>query len=77
MPISKKDRISREQKKGDAAGTRAPVKPNGNPVKAKKEMSICAFCRKDLPRDNKAILEQHATTHNDLWPKEKCWPNDF
>ena len=77
MPISKKDRIHREHKKAEAAGTRVPVNPNGTPVKAKKEMSICAFCRKELARDNKKILEQHAETHNDQWPKEKCWPNDF
>jgi hypothetical protein len=40
MPISKKDRIHREQKKADAAGTRAPVKANGNPVKAAKPTSL-------------------------------------
>lgn len=77
MPISKKDRIHREHKKAEAAGTRVPVNPNGTPVKPKKEKSICQFCRKELDRDNKKILEQHATTHNDSWPKEKCWPNDF
>jgi len=77
MPISKKDRIHREQKKAEAAGTRVPINPNGTPVKPKKEMSICAFCRKDLPRDNKKILEQHADTHAAAWTKEKCWPNDF
>lgn len=48
MPISKKDRIHREQKKADAAGTRAKVNPNGTPVKAAKPKSICAFCRKEL-----------------------------
>ena len=37
MPISKKDRIAREHKKADAEGTRAAVKPNGQPVKAAKE----------------------------------------
>lgn len=26
---------------------------------------------------NLKILEQHADTHNDQWPKEKCWPNEF
>lgn len=31
--------INREHKKADAAGTRAPVKPNGNPVKAPTPMS--------------------------------------
>ena len=77
MPISKKDRIHREHKKAEAAGTRIAVNPNGTPVKAPKEKSICQFCRKELARDNKAILEQHAGTHNDAWPKEKCWPNDF
>lgn len=77
MPISKKDRIHREHKKAEAAGTRAPIHPNGTPVKKPKEKSICQFCRKELERDNKKILEQHASTHNDSWPKEKCWPNDF
>jgi hypothetical protein len=32
--------IQREHKKAEAAGTRAPVKPNGLPVKAKKPTSI-------------------------------------
>lgn len=50
MPITKKDRIHREQKKADAAGTRAKVNPNGTPVKAAKPKSICAFCRKELVR---------------------------
>lgn len=50
MPISKKDRISREHKKADAAGTRVPVNPNGTPVKPAKAKVICAFCRKDLVR---------------------------
>ncbi|EMF12111.1 uncharacterized protein SEPMUDRAFT_126437 [Sphaerulina musiva SO2202] len=77
MPISKKDRIHREQKKADAAGTRAKVNPNGTPVKAAKPKSICAFCRKELDNTNLKILEQHADTHNDQWPKEKCWPNEF
>ncbi|CBY01577.1 predicted protein [Plenodomus lingam JN3] len=40
MPISKKDRIQREHKKADKAGTRAPVKANGLPVKAPKPTSI-------------------------------------
>ena len=77
MPITKKDRIAREHKKADAAGTRVQVHKNGTPVKAKKEMSICQFCRKDLARDNKKILEQHASTHADAWTNEKCFPNDF
>nr|OQO19815.1 hypothetical protein B0A51_13861 [Rachicladosporium sp. CCFEE 5018] len=77
MPISKKDRISRDHKKAEAAGTRAPVKPNGNPVKPAKEKSVCAFCKKQLTRDNKKQLEDHAGSHNDQWPKEKCFPNDF
>ncbi|KAK5169319.1 uncharacterized protein LTR77_005294 [Saxophila tyrrhenica] len=57
MPISKKDRISREHKKAEAAGTRVPVNPNGTPKKPAKEKSICVFCRKELARDNKKILE--------------------
>ena len=48
MPISKKDRISREHKKADAAGTRVPVNPNGTPKKPPKAMSICVFCKKEL-----------------------------
>ncbi|CAM1506473.1 Fc.00g061140.m01.CDS01 [Cosmosporella sp. VM-42] len=79
MPISKKDRIAREHKKADKAGTRAPVKPNGLPVKAPKPTSICANCRKEIVNTNKVQLEAHADSHNQkgLWPKEKCWPNDF
>lgn len=50
MPISKKDRVRKEQKKADAAGTRAPVLANGTPVKAAKPKSICAYCRKELVR---------------------------
>ena len=79
MPISKKDRIHREQKKADAAGTRAPVKANGNPVKAPKPTSLvcvlrfesywkltfvkCAFCKKELVNTNLTQLETHANTH--------------
>nr|POE88415.1 hypothetical protein CFP56_11643 [Quercus suber] len=77
MPITKKDRIAREHKKADAAGTRVKVNPNGTPVKAAKPKSICAFCRKELDNTNLKILEQHASTHSDAWPKEKCWPNEF
>lgn len=77
MPISKKDRIHREHKKAEAAGTRVPVKPNGNPVKAPKEKSICTFCKKEMVRDNKKQMEDHANTHADAWTKEKCFPNDF
>lgn len=50
MPISKKDRISREHKKADAAGTRVQVNPNGTPVKPAKAKVVCAFCRKELVR---------------------------
>ena len=93
MPISKKDRIHREQKKADAAGTRAPVKANGNPVKAAKPTSLvswyrlehlrylisvkCAFCRKELVNTNLVQLETHAGTHNAEWTKEKCFPKEF
>ncbi|TKA83045.1 hypothetical protein B0A55_00818 [Friedmanniomyces simplex] len=77
MPISKKDRIHREHKKAEAAGTRIPVNPNGTPVKAPKSKSICAFCRKELESTNLKILEQHATTHPEPWTKEKCWPKEF
>ncbi|CZT19839.1 uncharacterized protein RCC_05695 [Ramularia collo-cygni] len=74
MPISKKDRISREHKKADAAGTRVQVNPNGTPVKPAKAKVVCAFCRKELDASNTKILEQHSTTHADAWTKEKCWP---
>lgn len=38
----------------------------------------CANCRKEIVNTNKTQLEVHAATHNEkLWPKEKCWPNDF
>ncbi|GIZ47951.1 hypothetical protein CKM354_001102600 [Cercospora kikuchii] len=77
MPITKKDRVHREQKKAEAAGTRVPVHKNGTPVKAAKPKSICAYCRKELDNTNLKILEQHASTHSDAWPKEKCWPNEF
>lgn len=77
MPITKKDRIKKDHKKAEEAGTRIAVHKNGTPVKAAKEKSICQFCRKELPRDNRKQLEDHAGTHNDSWPKEKCWPNDF
>ncbi|RGP79060.1 serum paraoxonase lactonase 3 [Fusarium longipes] len=78
MPISKKDRRNKEHKKADAAGTRAAVKPNGLPVKPPKPTSICQNCRKEIVNTNKLQLEVHASTHDaKLWPKEKCWPNDF
>lgn len=77
MPISKKDRRTREHKKAEEAGTRAPVKANGLPVKAAKPKSICQFCKKELVSEFVAQLEAHAGTHNDSWPKEKCFPNDF
>jgi hypothetical protein len=38
----------------------------------------CANCRKEIINTNKIQLEVHAQTHDQkLWPKEKCWPNDF
>ncbi|OCK81429.1 hypothetical protein K432DRAFT_403825 [Lepidopterella palustris CBS 459.81] len=78
MPISKKARIQREHKKAEAAGTRAPVKANGLPVKAQKPTSICANCRKELVSTNLTQLEDHARTHDQkTWPKEKCWPKEF
>ncbi|KAK3311984.1 hypothetical protein B0H66DRAFT_571030 [Apodospora peruviana] len=77
MPISKKAKIQREHKKAEAAGTRAPVKANGLPVKAPKPTSICAYCRKEVVNTNSKQLIDHAMTHDQkLWPKEKCWPND-
>jgi hypothetical protein len=47
MPISKKAKIQREHKAAEKAGTRAPVKANGLPVKAPKPTSIvrCPACR--------------------------------
>jgi len=77
MPISKKDRRTREHKKGDAAGTRAAVRPNGTPVKAPKPTSICQNCRKEIVSTMRTQLEDHASTHSGEWTKEKCWPNDF
>ncbi|KAK3620826.1 hypothetical protein LTR56_023158 [Elasticomyces elasticus] len=77
MPISKKDRIHREHKKAEAAGTRTPVNPNGTPVKVPKSKTICAFCRKELEATNIKILEQHVSTHADPWTKEKCFPKEF
>ncbi|KAF2108811.1 hypothetical protein BDV96DRAFT_616118 [Lophiotrema nucula] len=77
MPISKKDRIQREHKKAEKAGTRTPVKANGLPVKPPKPTSICQNCRREMVNTNKKQLEDHAETHGDGWPKEKCWPNDF
>ncbi|TVY34686.1 hypothetical protein LOCC1_G008361 [Lachnellula occidentalis] len=84
MPVSKKmkvdspSHVQRDHKKAEAAGTRAPVKANGLPVKAKKPTSICANCRKEIINTNVKQLEVHAETHDQkLWPKEKCWPADF
>ncbi|EMD97711.1 hypothetical protein COCC4DRAFT_144490 [Bipolaris maydis ATCC 48331] len=78
MPISKKDRIQREHRKAEKAGTRAPVKANGLPVKPPKPTSICQNCRREIVNTNKAQLEAHAASHDSVaWPKEKCWPNDF
>ena len=77
MPISKKDRRTKEHKKAEAAGTRAPVKANGLPVKAPKPKSLCQNCRKELVSEFVAQLEAHAATHSADWPKEKCFPNDF
>lgn len=61
----------------EAAGTRVPVKANGNPVKAPKAKSTCTFCKKELVRDNLKQMEDHAGTHSAMWTKEKCFPNDF
>ena len=77
MPISKKDRRTRDHKKAEAAGTRAPVKANGNPVKAPKPTSICQNCRKELISEYVKQLEDHAETHGGEWSKEKCFPKDF
>ncbi|KAM3068340.1 hypothetical protein ACMFMG_009479 [Clarireedia jacksonii] len=78
MPISKKDRIHREHKKAEKAGTRAPVKANGLPVKAAKPMSKCKFCFKELDKTNISILRTHAETHADKgWTPAKCWPDEI
>lgn len=78
MPVSKKMKVQREHKKAEAAGTRAPVKANGLPVKAPKPTAVCAFCRKEMVTTNPQQLESHALTHDQkLWPKEKCWPSEF
>ncbi|KAH8663374.1 hypothetical protein BGZ60DRAFT_529649 [Tricladium varicosporioides] len=76
MPVSKKMKIQREHKKAEAAGTRAPVKANGLPVKAPKPTSLCANCRKEIVNTNLKQLEVHAETHKG-WTKEKCWPKEF
>ncbi|OSS54380.1 hypothetical protein B5807_00684 [Epicoccum nigrum] len=76
MPISKKARVQREHKAAEKAGTRAPVKANGLPVKAPKPTSI--NCRKEMVATNKPQMEAHALTHDQkLWTKEKCFPSDF
>lgn len=59
MPISKKDRIHREHKKAEAAGTRVPVNPNGTPVKKPKATSICVFCKKELVSLQSLRIELH------------------
>ncbi|KAH8785310.1 hypothetical protein F5883DRAFT_85057 [Diaporthe sp. PMI_573] len=74
MPVSKKMKIQREHKKADAAGTRAPVKANGLPVKAKKETVICTNCRRELVKDNVKPLEDHAGTHKAM-TREQCFPS--
>ncbi|CAN8097819.1 unnamed protein product [Discula destructiva] len=76
MAISKKLKIQREHKKAEAAGTRAPIKANGLPVKAPKEMVTCQFCKKELVKAFTAQLEAHAETHKG-WDKQKCWPTVF
>jgi hypothetical protein len=38
----------------------------------------CQNCRQEIISTNKVQLEDHASKHDaKLWPKEKCWPNDF
>ncbi|KAK3701757.1 hypothetical protein LTR37_015277 [Vermiconidia calcicola] len=77
MPITKKDRIKKDHKKAEAAGTRIAINPNGTPKKTPKAISTCVFCKKELISSNLKNLEDHAGTHPDMWTKEKCWPNDF
>lgn len=48
MPITKKDRIKKDHKKAEAAGTRIAINPNGTPKKAPKATSTCVFCKKEL-----------------------------
>merc|ERR1712098_379620 len=57
MPVSKKMKVQREHRKAEAAGTRAPVKANGLPVKAPKPTSLCANCRKEIVNTNLKQLE--------------------
>ncbi|KAG6359111.1 hypothetical protein INS49_012631 [Diaporthe citri] len=52
MAVSKKMKIQREHKKADLAGTRAPVKANGLPVKPPKETVICTNCRREMVKSN-------------------------
>ncbi|KAH6644199.1 hypothetical protein C7974DRAFT_383102 [Boeremia exigua] len=78
MPISKKARVQREHKAAEKAGTRAPVKANGLPVKAPKPTAICQNCRKEMVTTNKPQMEAHALTHDQkTWTKEKCFPGEF
>ncbi|KAI7786872.1 hypothetical protein LA080_002342 [Diaporthe eres] len=76
MAVSKKMKIQREHKKAEAAGTRAPVKANGLPVKAPKEMVICTNCRREMVKSNVKPLEDHAGTHGAM-TKEQCFPSVF
>ncbi|KAF8854792.1 hypothetical protein BDZ45DRAFT_805508 [Acephala macrosclerotiorum] len=70
--------VQREHRKAEAAGTRAPVKANGLPVKAPKPTSLCANCKKEIVNTNLKQLEVHAETHDQkVWTKEKCWPDIF
>ncbi|KAL1875367.1 hypothetical protein Daus18300_003106 [Diaporthe australafricana] len=77
MAVSKKMKIQREHRKAEAAGTRAPVKANGLPVKAAKPTVICQNCRREMVKDNQKQLIDHAGTHGTM-TKEQCWPGvDF
>ncbi|RPA85817.1 hypothetical protein BJ508DRAFT_411787 [Ascobolus immersus RN42] len=78
MPISKKARIQREHKKAEAAGTRAPVKANGVPVKAPKPLTSCAYCKREVISTNLEQMRLHAAGHDGKnWPVEKCFPKEF
>jgi hypothetical protein len=51
---------------------------NNEEGKMKLTTPQCANCRKEIVSSNKTQLQVHAETHDQkLWPKEKCWPNDF
>ncbi|KAL7409150.1 hypothetical protein BDY24DRAFT_404126 [Mrakia frigida] len=74
MPISKKDRIQREHKKLDALGLRAPVKANGNPVKAAKPTTLCTICKGTFRPDLASQMVLHVNAKHDKSTFAICFP---